>query len=148
MSRIEVLMVEDNPGDVLLVQEAVAKSGLAYNIHVVRDGVEATDYLWARGRHCGAGRPDLVLLDLKLPRKGGREVLEELKGDASLGAIPIVLFSSSRSEMELARMQHVPPRCYLVKPGTFTGYLETIRAIEAFRRETASTQAQDTRHGQ
>lgn len=136
MNPIDILMVEDNPGDILLVQEAVEELGLPYRIHVVHDGVEATEYLWAHGRHAGAARPDLVVLDMKLPRKGGREVLDDLRRDPALGSIPVVLLSSSRSEMDLARTLHAPLRRSLVKPSTFKGYLELVRAIEAFRRET------------
>ena len=146
MNPIEVLMVEDNPGDVLLVQEAVAETGLAYNIHVVRDGVEAMEYLRAKGRHCGAARPDLVVLDLKLPLKGGREVLGEVRRDPSLHGIPIVLLSSSRSEMELVKAQRQSPKSCMVKPGTFKGYCNLVRAIESFRQETETTENKDPGH--
>ena len=137
MKTVEVLMVEDNPGDLVLVREAASKAGLPYHVNVVRDGVEATEYLRSEKRHAGAGRPDLIVLDLKLPRKSGREVLEEITPDPKLRDIPIVLLSSSRSELELVRARHRPGRSYQVKPSTFPGYVELMLSIEAFRRTAA-----------
>ena len=132
---IEVLMVEDNRGDVVLVQEAVAKAGLDYHINVVADGVEALEYLQRRGRHTAAPRPDLIVLDLKLPRRSGREFIADIDPEPALRQIPTVVLSSSRSELELAQAQALPSRICLVKPSTFPGYIETARRVEAFRQE-------------
>ena len=131
---IEVLMVEDNRGDVVLVQEAVATAGLHYHITVVPDGVEALDYLQRRGRHAEATRPDLIVLDLKLPRRSGREFIADINPDPVLRCIPTVVLSSSRSELEVAQAQGSPSRICMVKPNTFPGYVEAAQRIEAFRQ--------------
>jgi CheY-like chemotaxis protein len=132
---MDVLMIEDNRGDQVLIQEAMAKLGLEHRLTVVRDGVEALKYLRAEEPYAGGARPDLIVLDLKLPRKNGREVLEEIHGAPAWSRIPIVLLSSSRSELELARAIPVPVRRCMVKPNTFAGYVELVRSIEAFYRQ-------------
>lgn len=147
MNPIDVLMVEDNPGDVVLLREALAKAGINYGIIVVRDGVEAIDYLHGQGEHTGATRPALIILDLKLPRKSGREVLDEINRNDALLAIPLVVFSSSRSELALARSQSSPYRCYMVKPSTFAGYVTLAGSMETFRLEATSPQQQETGRG-
>jgi CheY-like chemotaxis protein len=134
---IEVLMVEDNRGDVVLVQEAADQVGLGYHVTMARDGVEAVEFLRQQGQHAQAPRPDLILLDLKLPRKSGREVLAEIMADPGLRRIPLVLLSGSESEMSLARSAKLPEECYKFKPGTYEGFLELVRAIEAFRQKAA-----------
>jgi len=139
MDPVEVLMVEDNPGDVLLLQEAVASVGLAYRIQVVHDGVEAMEYLRTQGEYGGAVRPDLIVLDLKLPRKNGREVLDEIRQDLVLSGIPLVLLSSSRSELEAARSNRLPAGGCMVKPSTFSGYVALAESIESFRRGARPT---------
>lgn len=133
MRRIEVLMVEDNRGDVVLIQEATAKAGLEQTLTVVPDGVEAMDYLHRRGAYTQAARPDLIVLDLKLPRKSGREVLDEIRHDPALNAIPVVILSSSRSELEVARSGGRPEERYIAKPATFVGYVDLVKVIEEFR---------------
>ncbi len=130
---VEVLLVEDNRGDVLLVQEAMEMAGLDHNIIAVHNGVEALEFLRRSGGHSKSPRPDLILLDLKLPRKNGREVLDEILLDPFLLGIPVILLSSSASELELARTYGLPDQCYKVKPSTFEGYIELVRFIEAFR---------------
>lgn len=137
MKAVEVLMVEDNRGDVVLVQAAMEKVGLTHNVTVVSDGAEAIDFLHRRGPYALAPRPDLIMLDLKLPRKCGREVLNEIQLDPVLRAIPLVFLSSSRSELELARAFQLPAECYLEKPNTFQGFVDLVRAIEAFRCKAA-----------
>jgi two-component system, chemotaxis family, response regulator Rcp1 len=132
MDTVRVLMVEDNPGDVVLVREALRKAGLHYEMTVVKDGVEATQFL-AGGT--GKARPDLLILDLKLPRKTGREVLAEILSDPSLDKMPTVILSSSRSELELARALKLPQGSYMLKPSTFKGYLSLVASIEAYRQE-------------
>jgi CheY-like chemotaxis protein len=130
---VEVLMVEDNRGDVVLMEEAMHKAGLSYHISTVKDGVEAMEYLRRQGEFAGAARPELVILDLKLPRKNGREVLEEIRRDPELCGLRIVILSSSGSELELARAdKQLAPKC-MVKPNTFKGYIELVKKIDAFR---------------
>lgn len=134
MKDIEVLMVEDNRGDVVLVEEAFGKLGLGHHLNVVPDGVEALEYLHHQGKYTAAVLPDLIVLDLKLPRKSGREVIEEMRPDPALCAIPLVILSSSRSELELARRRQLPRQRCLVKPSTFAGYVEMVQTVEAFRQ--------------
>ncbi len=138
MRTVEVLVVEDNRGDVVLMQEAMKQAALSYRVTVISDGTEAMDFLHHRGKHVRAPRPDLILLDLKLPRKNGREVLDEIRPDPSLREIPVVLLSSSHSELDLARSHELPPECYVVKPGTYEGYVALVRDIEAFRQRAAA----------
>ena len=130
---IRVLMVEDNRGDVVLMQEAIRRAGVAYRVSVIQDGVEAVEYLLRRGRYAGVPSPDLIVLDLKIPRKGGREVLADIHADEKLGKIPVVILSSSVSELELARAQIGPSQACMPKPTTFPGYVDMVLAIEAFR---------------
>ena len=127
-------MVEDNRGDVVLVEEALAKAGLGHTVNVVPDGVEAMDYLRRQGKYAGAARPDLIVLDLKLPRKSGREVLDEIRPDPAFNAIPIVILSSSRSELETARLHSRQEERCIAKPTTFAGYVDLVKVIEAFRQ--------------
>jgi len=146
MKPIDVLMVEDNPGDVVLLREALAKAGIDYRVSVVRDGVEALRYLHGQGEHAGVSRPALIVLDLKLPRKSGREVLADIGSDAALSTIPVVIFSSSRSELTIARLQSSPRRTYLVKPSTFAGYVTLAGTIEAFRQGLETAGAPEAGH--
>src|SRR5579859_2628438 len=100
---IEVLLVEDNPGDVRLTEEALKEGRIISHLNVVSDGVEATDFLWRRGKYAKAPRPDLVLLDLNLPRKNGREVLQEIKADPNLRRIPVMVLTTSKAEQDLQK---------------------------------------------
>ncbi len=134
-------MIEDNRGDRVLVQEALAKLGIEHRMNVVHDGAEAMKYLRAETPYADAFRPQLIVLDLKLPRKNGREVLEEINGNPEWRTIPVVLFSSSRAELELAKAIKLPILTYRVKPSTFAGYVEMVRSIVAFFREKGSGQA-------
>ena len=135
MKALEVLMIEDNRGDVVLVQTAIEATGLPYHVTVVTDAAEAVEYLHGRGKYAESPRPELILLDLKLPRKNGCEVLDEIRLDPLVAAIPLVLLSSSKSELLRSRSFGLPPECYLEKPGTFQGFVELVRTIEAFRRK-------------
>ncbi len=137
MKAVEVLMVEDNRGDVVLVETAIEKAELPYHVTVVTDGAEAVEYLHRRGKYAASPRPELILLDLKLPRKNGCEVLDEIRLDPALGEIPLVLLSSSKSELKRARTYGLSPECYLEKPGTYEGFIALVKAIEAFRRKAA-----------
>ena len=129
---IDILLVEDNPGDVLLVQEAVAETGLAYNIHVVRDGVEAMEYLRKEGKYADVLRPDLVLLDLNLPRKSGREVLAEIKSDENLRSIPVVILTASALEMDVVKAYHEYANCFIIKPINLDQFIKVAQAIQEF----------------
>ncbi len=137
MKAVEVLMIEDNQGDVVLVETAIEKAKLPYHITVVSDGAEAVEYLHRRSSYAAAPRPDLILLDLKLPRKNGCEVLDEILHDPCLAQTPLVLLSSSKSELKRARSYGLPPECYLEKPCTYQGFVELVLAIEAFRGKAA-----------
>lgn len=133
---IEVLMIDDNRGDIVLMQEAIQSASLPYNISVARDGLEAEalEILRRQGKYAGAVRPDLIILDLKLPGKTGMEVLDEIQLDAMLNNIPIIILSSSRSELSVARSRKAPPYTCITKPSTFEGYIELVRVIETFRK--------------
>jgi CheY-like chemotaxis protein len=140
MKAVEVLMVEDNRGDVVLVQAAIEKAELPYHVTVVSDGAEAVEFLHRRGPYAQAPRPELIMLDLKLPRKNGCEILEDIQPDPVLGKIPLVLLSSSKSELKRARSYNLPAECYLEKAGTYQGFVELVQAIEAFRQEAGKEQ--------
>ena len=133
MSRpIEVLLVEDNPGDVRLTREALKEGKVHNNLHVAPDGVEALAFLRREGRYAEAVRPDLILLDLNLPRKGGREVLEEVKGDPALRHIPVVILTSSQAEQDIARAYDLHANCYISKPVDLDQFITVVRSIEDF----------------
>ena len=131
-SPIDILLVEDNPADVELTREALADSKLLSRLHVVRDGVEALAFLHREGDHRAAPRPDLVLLDLNLPRKDGRAVLTEIKGDPILRSIPVVVLTSSRAEQDVAKAYELNANCYVTKPVDLEQFLTIIRSIEQF----------------
>ena len=136
MMPIEVLMVEDNRGDVVLVEAAIERAGLPYHVTVVSDGVEAVEFLHRRGKYAEAPRPELITLDLKLPRKNGCEVLDEVRPDPLVREIPLVLLSSSKSELKRARSFGLPEECFLEKATTYQGFVELVQAIEAYRCRT------------
>ena len=114
--RIEILMVEDSPTDVLIAKEAISQARLINSIHVVSDGVEAMAFLRKEGRFSSAPRPDLVLLDLNLPRKSGKEVLAEIKSDENLKRLPVVVLTSSREESDVLKAYGLQANCYICKP--------------------------------
>jgi two-component system, chemotaxis family, response regulator Rcp1 len=130
--RIEILMVEDSPSDALITQEALRLAKLINGLHLVEDGVEALDFLRKRGKYANAPRPDLVLLDLNLPRKSGREVLAEVKGDEGLKTIPIVILTSSKAEADVMKAYGLHANCYVVKPVDFSTFEEVVRSISHF----------------
>lgn len=136
--RPRILIVEDNPGDVRLIQEAFQETGRAHEAAVARDGVEALDYLFQRGEFGGARRPDLILLDLNLPKKGGREVLEEIKGDGELMHIPVVVFSSSSAPADVTGAYKLYANCYVTKPADLDELFKVISWIEKFWLGTAT----------
>ncbi|MBI3779879.1 MAG: response regulator [candidate division NC10 bacterium] len=131
-SPIEILMVEDNPGDVRLVREALKEYKLRNNLHAVVDGVEAMAFLRQKGQYAGASRPDLILLDLNLPQKDGREVLAEIKSDPDLRRIPVVVLTSSQAEQDILKAYDLHANCYITKPVDLDRFVEIVRAIDEF----------------
>jgi two-component system, chemotaxis family, response regulator Rcp1 len=129
---IEILLVEDNPGDARLAVEALKESKVRNNLYHVKDGVEAMDFLRRRGEYAGGIVPDLVLLDLNLPRKDGREVLEEIKVDPKLRLIPVVVLTTSEAERDLVRTYDLHANAYVVKPIDLNRFIEVVQAIEDF----------------
>jgi two-component system, chemotaxis family, response regulator Rcp1 len=129
---IEILMVEDNPGDVRLTREALKGAKVWAQVHVVEDGVAALDYLYRRPPYEAAHRPDLILLDLNLPRMDGREVLAIVKGDLSLKVIPVVVLTTSQAEEDVLRAYHLNANCYVTKPVDLHQFNRIVQAIEQF----------------
>jgi two-component system, chemotaxis family, response regulator Rcp1 len=129
---IEILLVEDNSGDVRLTQEALRDAKVQNILHVVSDGIEATSFLWRQGKHAHAPRPDLILLDLNLPKKSGREVLEEIKLDLSLKSIPVVILTTSTAEEDILRSYQLHANCYITKPVDLDQFLKVIKSIDNF----------------
>src|SRR3990172_571816 len=129
---VEILLVEDNPGDVRLTREALEESKVLNNLNVARDGVEAIAFLRRQGRYAEARRPQLILLDLNLPRKDGREVLAEIKGDGSLKRIPVVVLTTSGAEQDVFDSYDLQANCYITKPIELDLFLETVRGMGEF----------------
>jgi chemotaxis family two-component system response regulator Rcp1 len=129
---IEVLLVEDNPGDIRLMLEALKESKLAVTLHVVTDGIEAMDYLNRRGDYVQKPLPDLICLDLNLPRMDGRQVLEEIKADATLRTIPVAVLTTSKAEEDILRSYNLHANCYITKPLDLARFAEVVQAIEYF----------------
>lgn len=129
---IEILLVEDNPGDVRLAVEALRDAKVSNNLHVVEDGVKAMSFLRREGQYASVPRPDLILLDLNLPRKDGREVLAEVKQDADLKCIPVVILTSSAAEQDVLQAYNLHANCYITKPVDLDRFLRVVRAIEDF----------------
>ncbi len=128
----EILLVEDNAGDVLLTREALKGSKIANNLHVVRDGEEAMEFLYRRGKYANSLPPDLILLDLNLPRKDGREVLDEIKTDDNLKKIPVVILTTSKSEEDILKSYNLHANCYITKPLDLDKFVSVVHAIEDF----------------
>lgn len=129
---IEVLLVEDSPGDVRLTREAFKDAKVLINLHVASDGAEALAFLKREGVHCGAPRPDLILLDLNLPKKDGREVLAEIKESPPLKSIPVVVLTTSASEEDILRSYQLHANCYITKPVGLEGFLKVVQSIDNF----------------
>lgn len=129
---IEILLVEDNPGDVRLAVEALKEAHVNNRLAVVADGIEALSYLRQEGKFAQSPRPDLILLDLNLPRKDGREVLTDIKGDANLRRIPVVVLTTSRAEEDVLRAYNSHANCYITKPVDFQQFMDVIKSIENF----------------
>lgn len=129
---IEILLVEDSPSDAELTIEALREAKIRNNLSIAEDGVEAMQFLRRQGQYANALRPDLILLDLNLPRKDGREVLAELKADRTLATIPVVVMTLSTSEQDVLRAQELQADSYITKPVEFMRFLEVVREVESF----------------
>ncbi|WP_411080180.1 response regulator [Streptomyces sp. cmx-18-6] len=129
---IEVLLVEDDPGDELMTREAFEDNKIRNTLHVVRDGQEALDFLYRRGEYGDAPRPDLVLLDLNLPKYDGRQVLEQIKGDPELSLIPVVVLTTSSAEEDILRSYKLHANAYVTKPVDLDQFIAAVRQIDEF----------------
>ncbi len=129
---IEVLLVEDNPGDVRLTREALREGKVRNSLHVVSDGVEAVAFLRREGLYADAPRADLILLDLNLPKKGGREVLEDIKNDPDLMRIPVVVLTTSQAEQDILESYRLGANAYVTKPVDLDQFLRVVKSIEEF----------------
>jgi chemotaxis family two-component system response regulator Rcp1 len=129
---IEILMVEDNPGDVRLTLEALKEGKVRNNLHTVADGEEAMKFLRRQDTYAKAPRPDLILLDLNLPKKNGREVLAEIKDDPDLKRIPVVILTVSEAEQDIIKSYNLHANCYITKPVNLEQFIQVVRSIEDF----------------
>ena len=129
---VEILLVEDNPGDVRLTQEAFKEGKVRNNLHVATDGVEAMAFLRREGKYADTARPDVILLDLNLPKKDGREVLAEIKGDLELKRIPVVVLTTSEAEQDILKAYGLHANCYITKPVDLDQFMTVIKSIEDF----------------
>ena len=129
---IDILLVEDNSGDARLAKEALKEGKVKNQLHIVTDGVEATDFLFKRNDYKDAPSPDLIILDLNLPKKDGREVLAEIKADENLKSIPIVILTTSKAEEDILKAYNLHANCYITKPLDLNKFLEVVKSIEDF----------------
>ncbi len=129
---VEILLVEDSPGDVRLTKEALREGKVRNNLHVATDGVEALAFLRREGRYAAAPRPDVILLDLNLPKKDGREVLAEVKADERLKRIPVVVLTTSADERDVLRSYELQAACYITKPVDLDQFINVVKSIEDF----------------
>lgn len=129
---VQILLVEDNPGDISLTREAFEATRLANTLHVVRDGVEAMEFLRREGEHREAPRPDLILLDLNLPRKDGREVLAEIKEDSALKTIPVIVLTTSDTQQDVLGAYDLHANCYQIKPVDVEEFFAMVQTIENY----------------
>jgi CheY-like chemotaxis protein len=129
---IEILLAEDNPGDVKLTEKALEQGKILNNLHVVTDGVEAMEFLRQEGEYADEPRPDLILLDLNMPRMDGQEVMEEMDGDPELRRIPVVVLTSSAAEEDIVKSYELTANAYLTKPVDFEGFSDIVSRIEDF----------------
>jgi CheY-like chemotaxis protein len=132
LNAIDVLLVDDDPGDTLMIREAFEHNKVKNTLECVADGVQAMQYLRREGEYANALRPDLILLDLNLPRKDGREVLAEIKGDPQLATIPVVVLTTSHAEEDVLRSYQLHANAYVTKPVDFERFIEVVRQIDEF----------------
>lgn len=140
MPRIEALLVEDSRADVYMLREALTQAELDYHLNVVEDGDAAVEFLHQRDGYQQAPHPDLIILDINLPIRSGRDVLSEIVPDQKLRRIPLVVLTSSATDQDIVETFGLPDNCYMVKPATFQEYVEVAKAIEEFR-QSATNQA-------
>ena len=131
-SPVEILLVEDNPGDVRLTKEALKEGKVYNNLTWAKDGVEALEVLRQQGKHAKAPRPDIILLDLNLPKKDGREVLSVIKGDDQLKQIPVVILTTSKAEEDVLKSYELHANCYVTKPVDLEKFIVVVKSIDAF----------------
>ncbi|HCT84177.1 MAG TPA: response regulator [Candidatus Margulisbacteria bacterium] len=129
---IEILLIEDNPGDVRLTREVLKESNARNKLSVASDGEEAMDFLYKRGKYSEAPVPDLILLDLNLPKKDGREVLAEIKNDKDLKRIPVIVLTTSRNQKDIINAYQLNANCYITKPVDLEQFIKVIKGIESF----------------
>ena len=129
---VEILLVEDNPGDVRLTKEALKEGKVYNNLHWAKDGVEALEFLKRQGKHAKAPRPDIILLDLNLPKKDGREVLELVKKDSELKQIPVVVLTTSEAEEDVLKSYELHANCYVTKPVDLEKFIHVVQSIDRF----------------
>ncbi len=129
---VEILLVEDNPGDVRLTREALQESKLRNNLHVVMDGEAAMDFVYQRGEYADEPRPDLLLLDLNLPKKDGREVLEDIKGDEELRSIPVVILTTSEADEDIVKTYNLHANAYITKPVGMEKFIDVVKSVKDF----------------
>jgi CheY-like chemotaxis protein len=129
---VEILLVEDNPGDVRLTQEALKEGKVYNNLHWAKDGVEALEFLKQQGKHAKAPRPDIILLDLNLPKKDGREVLAMIKKDSDLKHIPVVVLTTSEAEEDVLKSYELHANCYVTKPVDLEKFIHVVQSIDRF----------------
>ena len=132
MSPIEILLVEDNPGDARLAKEALKESKLMNNLSIAEDGVEAMNFLYKAGKYANMPRPDLIILDLNLPKKDGREVLEEIKTNDDLKRIPVVILTISKAEEDILKTYNLHANCFISKPIDLDQFIKVVKSIEDF----------------
>jgi len=129
---VEILLAEDNPGDAKLTQKAFEEGNILNNLHIVENGVEAMDFLKQRGDYEDKARPDLVLLDLNMPKKDGWDVLEEINEDPELRRIPVIVLTSSEAESDIVKSYELQANAYLSKPVDYSGFMDVVRSLEEF----------------
>lgn len=144
---VEILLVEDNPGDVLLTREALAEGKVRNHLHVAADGVQAMAFLRREGEFDGAPRPDIILLDLNLPRKAGREVLAEIREDPQFAALPVAIITSSPAEEQVLAAYNTGVNCYINKPIDLAQFMKLVRSIEDFWVTITTTSIRPNSHG-
>ena len=129
---VEILLVEDNPGDERLTREALKEGKVYSNLHWVKDGVEAMEFLRRQGKYQDVPRPDIILLDLNLPKKDGREVLQDIKNDPELKRIPVVVLTTSKAEEDVLRTYNLHANCYVTKPVDLEKFIVVVKSIDVF----------------
>ena len=129
---VEILLVEDNPGDVRLTMEAIREGKVRNNLHVAEDGLEAMEFLRRQGKFQGAPKPDIILLDLNLPKMDGREVLAQIKSDPKFKRIPVVILTTSRDEADVLKTYNLHANCYITKPVDLDQFITVVKSVEDF----------------